>query len=308
MILTLTLNPALDALVFIEHLQWHAKNIVQQKELFASGKGFNVSKGLAAVGLPNTAVGFAGRADIPLFERALGAQGVRLALTPISATRTNLKLIERDTGLETELNEPGVAVTSGEFDALRQSLRTLLRASEWLILSGSVAPGIPTNIYDSLIREAAAAGVNTLLDSSGDSLRAGLAAHPTIVRINRAELNEATGIETDSAEGLALAASELLTRGIELVLVSFGQEGAIVAHAHGRWVAQPPRLSTLNAVGAGDVMSAGAVEAWQRGLEPPSLLRSATALASASVLTLEPGQVDRRVARELEPQVIVRPL
>ncbi len=131
MILTLTLNPALDALVFLEHLQWHAKNIAVQKNLFVSGKGFNVAKALTALGLPVTGIGFVGRADVPLYERELKARGIRLAITPIGATRTNLKLIERDTGLETEVNEPGVAVRAGELDSLRQSLTAHLTDADW---------------------------------------------------------------------------------------------------------------------------------------------------------------------------------
>ncbi|MGB8643932.1 MAG: 1-phosphofructokinase family hexose kinase [Anaerolineae bacterium] len=308
MILTLTLNPALDALVFVEHLQWHAKNIVRQKNLFPSGKGFNVAKGLSALGLQTAAVGFVGRADISLYEQTLSARGIRLALTPIAATRTNLKLIEQDTGLETEINEPGAEVSPFELDALSQSLRSLLQESEWLILSGSVAPGIAPGIYRDFIREAAAAGVNTLLDTSGEPLRDGISAAPTILRINRAELDAATGIETDSFEEMAAAASSLLAQGIVMMVVSLGPEGALLVHKSGGWLAQPPRLTVVNAVGAGDIMSAGIVEAWQRGLEPPSLLRCATALASASVLTLESGDVDRRVARELEPQVAIRSL
>ncbi len=308
MILTLTLNPALDALVFLDHLQWHAKNIVVQKNLFVSGKGFNVAKALSALGIPVTAIGLVGRADIPLYERDLGARGIRLAITPIAETRTNHKLIERDTGLETEINEPGVPVSGTELSSLRQALAARLDEAEWLVLSGSVAPGIPPTIYYDLIKQAARAQVHTLLDSSGEFLRAGIRAYPTVIRINRAELSEATGLEIDSGEGMAEAARGLLTGGTETVLVSLGKEGALLVNSQGGWIAQPPRLNVVNAIGAGDVMAAGLVEAWQRGLEAASLLRRATALACASVLTLESGDVDRRVAHELEPQVAVRPL
>ncbi len=175
-------------------------------------------------------------------------------------------------------------------------------------MSGSIAPGIPQTIYADLIKQATEAKVNTLLDSSGDFLCAGIGAGPTIIRINRAELGEATGLETGSVDEMAMAARGLLNGGTELVVVSLGREGALLVNSQGGWMAQPPRLNVVNAIGAGDVMSAGVVEAWQRGVEPASLLRSATALASASVLTLESGEVDRRVARELEPQVVVRPL
>ena len=123
MVLTVTLNPALDALVFVERLRVHAKNIARDKRVFVGGKGFNVAKALAALEIPVTALGFVGRADAEFFRNALEPRGIRFAPIPIAGTRTNLKITEIDTGEETEINEPGVPVTPAELAALREAFR-----------------------------------------------------------------------------------------------------------------------------------------------------------------------------------------
>ncbi len=308
MILTVTLNPVFDALVVLERLNLHGKNIIREKHTFPAGKGYNVSKALAALGLETTAIGFLGRDDVDLYRRTVGARGVRLDVTPIAATRTNLKVIEQETGLETELNDTGVPVTEAELADLRVRLRKHLPQSEWLVLSGSLAPNVPLTIYAELVREANAQGVRSLLDTSGDFLRAAVSECPRVLRINRAELAELTGGQVGPLDQVAHAARQALSCGSEYVNVSLGPEGAVLAHCSGCWHAHPPQLRVVNAVGAGDVMSAGLVDAWQRGLEPPEALRWATALASASVLTLETGEVDVATAREVEKQVEVKEL
>jgi 1-phosphofructokinase len=95
----------------------YAKNIVRAKHTFTAGKGFNVSKALSALGIETTAVGFVGRGDLEVYRRTLESGGIQLAVTPVAATRTNLKLIESDTGRETETNEVGVPVTEAELSS-----------------------------------------------------------------------------------------------------------------------------------------------------------------------------------------------
>jgi tagatose 6-phosphate kinase len=258
------------------------------------------------LGVETTAVGFLGREDIQLYQDRVGARGVHLEVTAIAATRTNWKVIERDTGLETELNDAGVPVTSAELSDLRDKLRKNLPRADWIVMSGSLAPNVPSTIYAELVREANAAGVHGVVDTSGDFLRVAVQECPRVLRINRAELAELTEGQVSTLDQVAQSARQALNCGSEFVNVSLGAEGAVLAHHSGCWYARPPKLNVVNAIGAGDVMSAGLVDAWQRGLEPPEVLRWATALASASVLTLETGEVDPAAAREIEKQVEVR--
>ncbi len=308
MILTTTLNPAFDALLYVPHLQWRAKNIISTRRTYVAGKGFNVARALAALGLETTALGLIGRADIGTFARSLEPRGVRLIAIPIASTRTNLKVVELETGFETELNEPGASVDAGRLDEFRQEFRRQLDAAEWVVMSGSVAPGITPNIYAELIDQARERRVRTLLDTSGELLRLGAPAHPTVLRINRAELVELAGMELESEQAAADAASSLLIGGTSLVVVSLGHKGALLANADGRWLARPPELRAVNALGAGDVMSAGIIDGCRRKLPGHEMLRWATALASASVLTEETGHVELATAREVQLKTIVSSL
>lgn len=305
MVLTVTLNPALDRLAFVENLKWHEKNIAIETHTFTSGKGFNVAKALAALEIETTALGFVGLADLDFYKRRFEPRQVRLSLVPIAATRTNIKIIEVDKDQETEVNERGATVLPDELEQLRHSYREYVSRAEFVTMSGSIAPGVPETIYAELVREAARHNVRALVDASGECLRYAIDARPFALRLNHWELQEVIGRELPSMGDSIEAAKSLLERGIEYVAVSFGADGALLAHGTGTWFAHVPRLRVVNAIGSGDVMSAGLVYGWLRGDAPDALLRRATALASASVLTLESGAVDVTTANELESQVVV---
>ena len=153
MILTVTLNSALDRLVFVENLRWREKNIAIETRTFTSGKGFNVAKALAALAIETTALGFVGRADLDLYRRRFELREVRLLPVPIAATRTNIKIIETDRDQETEVNERGATILPDELEQLRHSYREFVSRAEFVTMSGSIAPGVPETIYADLVRE-----------------------------------------------------------------------------------------------------------------------------------------------------------
>jgi 1-phosphofructokinase family hexose kinase len=305
MILTVTLNPVIDRLMFFEQLQLHGKNITRGTYTCLAGKGFNVAKALTTLGIETTAVGFVGHPDLDVYTRVLGARGIHLVITPIAATRTNIKIIERDTGLETEFNEPGIPVTSDELAHLCESFREHLPRAEMVTMSGSLAPNIPTGIYADLVREASAQNIRAIVDTSAKPLRAAAEARPFALRINRAELQELVNRKLETTAELADAVRSALSRETQLIVVSLGPEGALLANPSGVWFARAPRVNVVNAIGAGDVMTAGVVDGLRRGLAPDEMLRWATALATASVMTLESGAVEVETAREVQKQVRV---
>lgn len=308
MILTVTLNPALDRLVFVENLKWREKNIAVETQTFTSGKGFNVAKALGVLAVETTALGFVGLADLDMYKQRLESRYVHLSLVPIAATRTNIKIIEKDRNQETEVNERGATVLPSELEHLSHAYLDNVAHAEYVTMSGSIAPGVPKTIYAELVREAARHNVRTIVDASGESLRAAIEARPFALRLNHWELQEVMGRELPSADDSIAAAKSLLERGVEYVAVSFGADGALLAHRGGTWRAHVPRLQVVNAIGSGDVMSAGLVYGWLREDAPEVVLRWATALASASVLTLESGAVEVATAKELESQVVVERL
>ena len=303
MILTVTLNPALDDLVLVDHFRLHAKNFARSRRTFPGGKGFNVAKALAAQGQPVTALGFAGRADLDFYNRRLQSAGIRPALVPIAHTRTNLKIIETGAGQETEINEPGADVEHAEVDALLALFDAELAGATWLVVAGSAAPGVPDDLCADLIRRAAARGIPSLVDASGAILREAIRAGPRSVRINRQELSEWSDRTLGSQAEIIAAVRSLLEAGAGQAVISMGTSGALLVEGNEQWLARPPLLHAVNAVGAGDAMSAGLIGAWQRELAPPDDLRWATAAAAASVLTLEPGVLDVEEAQRLLERV-----
>ncbi len=300
MIVTVTLNPAIDRLLVIDRFQLHGKNIIRNKHEFVAGKGFSVAKALAALRLPVTAIGFVGAGEVDWYHRTLEPRGIQLDVTPIAGTRINTKLVERESGQETELNEPGYGVTREQLAAFRTTFRAQISGAEFVVFSGSVAPGLADDIYAELIAEVQDNKVSAILDTSQPYLRPALQAKPAILRLNQFELEELTGKQFEKAEDIAETLGELIRRGPRLVLLSQGDRGAMLANAEGVWWARTPPLKAVNAVGAGDVMTAGLIEGLLKRRSPPALLQRSAALATASVLTLESGVVDPETAVDIE--------
>jgi tagatose 6-phosphate kinase len=305
-VLTVTLNPARDELVLVEAFRLHAKNVAQARHVFPGGKGFNVAKALALQGVAATALGFVGRPDLDLFAAHLSTLGVQPALVPVARTRRNLKIVETTRGCETELNEPGAPVEPADVEALETACAAALPGAAWVVLSGSVPPGIPAAFCSRLIERARAAGVPCLLDSSGVVLRTAAAARPALVHVNRHELTEWSGQPVDDVASGVAAARAARRSGDGAVLLSLGPQGAVFVGEAEAWHAAPPDLHAANPVGAGDALCAGWLAARLRGLSDADALRWATAVASASVLTLEPGTFTPAEAERLLATVAVR--
>lgn len=181
MILTVTLNTALDITYRVQTLKPHASHRVSEVTERPGGKGLNVARVLAALGHEVTVTGFAGGATGRVIQDRLTATpGVVDALLPVSgATRRTIAVVDEQTGDTTQLNEPGPAVTPAEWSAFQEAYEDLLASADAVALCGSLPPGVPVGAYAGLVRTARAAGVPVLLDTSGEPLRRGVAAAPT---------------------------------------------------------------------------------------------------------------------------------
>jgi len=318
-VITVTLNPAVDDMLFLEQLEPRTKNIVRQRTSFVGGKGFNMARALAAQGVPVTALGFVGANEQDTFGASLKADGAHPVLVPISYTRHNLKIVETKTGHETELNERGASVTGDQWVSFQKEYAAALlalattcgassgTAARWVALTGSVPPGLKPAVYADLIRAARSNAVCSLLDASGEPLRLGLEGIPDAVHVNCHELAELAGVPVDSPAAAARAVQSWLDRGTQSVLVSLGAQGALLVSREGSWQARPPELQAVNAVGAGDTLCAGYLAACLQARPPAEALRWAVALASASVLTPEPARFDSAKARDLCAHTTVEP-
>ncbi|GGJ30944.1 1-phosphofructokinase family hexose kinase [Streptomyces brasiliensis] len=302
MILTVTLNTALDLTYRVRSLRPHASHRVSEVVERPGGKGVNVARVLAALGHEVTVTGFAGGGTgREVRERLAGTPGLVDALVPVGApTRRTIAVVDERTGDTTQLNEPGPQVTSGEWATFQGSYEDLLGAASAVALCGSLPPGVPVGAYAGLIRTARAAGVPVLLDTSGEPLRRGMAARPDIVKPNAEELAELTG----SHEPLR-AARDARRRGAHAVVASLGAEGLLAHTPEGRWRAAPPAPLHGNPTGAGDSAVAGLLSGLAERLPWPERLARAVALSAATVLAPTAGEFDRAAYEELLGRVAV---
>ncbi|MFF5255092.1 1-phosphofructokinase family hexose kinase [Streptomyces leeuwenhoekii] len=302
MILTVTLNTALDITYRVRALRPHASHRVSEVTERPGGKGLNVARVLAALGHEVTVTGFAGGATGREVRRRLtAAPGIVDALLPVSgATRRTIAVVDEHTGDTTQLNEPGPAVTPAEWHAFQEAYGELLAGARAVALCGSLPPGVPVGAYAGLIRTARAAGVPVLLDTSGEPLRRGVAARPDLIKPNAEELAELTG----SHEPLR-AAQDARRRGARSVVASLGPDGLLATTPEGRWRATPPARARGNPTGAGDSAVAGLLSGLVERLPWPDRLARATALSAATVLAPAAGEFDRAAYGELLGRVAV---
>ncbi|WP_370420699.1 1-phosphofructokinase family hexose kinase [Streptomyces sp. QH1-20] len=305
MILTVTLNAALDLTYRVPRLRPHTSHRVTHAAERPGGKGINVARVLAALGHDTVVTGFAGGATGDALRRHLANGSARITdalVTLTGDTRRTVGIVDESTGDSTQLNEPGPDVAPEEWAAFGDAYGRLLRDAKAVALCGSLPPGVPVGAYAQLVRAARAAGVPVLLDTGGEPLRRGIAARPDVVKPNAAELAALTG----STEPLR-AAHDARRRGAHAVAASLGPDGLLALTPDGAWRAAPPRRLTGNPTGAGDSAVAGLLSGWAEGLSWPDRVARAVALSAATVRATAAGEFDRATYEGLLPQVKVTP-
>ncbi|MER6245394.1 1-phosphofructokinase family hexose kinase [Streptomyces griseorubiginosus] len=302
MILTVTLNTALDITYRVRSLRPHTSHRVTEVVERPGGKGLNVARVLAALGHEVTVTGFTGGATGRTVQEQLTAvPGLVDALVPVTgATRRTIAVVDERSGDTTQLNEPGPTVTAAEWSAFQEAYEDLVPSVSAVALCGSLPPGVPVGAYAALIRTAKAAGVPVLLDTSGEALRRGVAARPDIVKPNADELAELTG----SHDPLR-ATQDTRRRGARAVVASLGRSGLLAATPEGRWRATPPAPVHGNPTGAGDAVVAGLLSALVENLPWPDRLTRATALSAATVMADTAGDFDQAAYEGLLERVTV---
>ncbi|MFI5525860.1 1-phosphofructokinase family hexose kinase [Streptomyces platensis] len=302
MILTVTLNAALDITYRVPRLHPHTTNRITEVSERPGGKGLNVARVLAALGHRTVATGFAGGGTGQALRALLAETEVTDALVPVGgATRRTVAVVDAATGDTTQLNEPGPVVSPAEWDTFLGTYRELLGEARAVALCGSLPPGVPVDVYARLTRAARSAGVPVLLDTSGEPLRRGLAARPDLAKPNADELAALTG----STEPLR-AARDTRRRGAHAVAASLGPDGMLAVTPDGTWQAAPPRRIAGNPTGAGDSAVAGLLSGLVEDLPWPDRLTRAVALSAATVRAPAAGEFDTGTYEELLARVTVR--
>ncbi|NJP40873.1 hexose kinase [Oscillospiraceae bacterium HV4-5-C5C] len=293
-ILALSLNPCIDVTIELRAFLRGETNQYEQLRRDIGGKGYNVAKAIIGLGGRCSLFGLNYTGSGSGLRQAARAAGLEARFMDVPGLlRMNIKLHERSgqTTVMTEFNHPGTPVDPSTAERVLNSLRPLLRRRLVLVMSGSLPPGLNRFTYREIAGQVRAKDGIVVLDSSGEPLMQALAARCDIMKPNRKELREVTGMPCDSLEGVTQAAKSLCRLGASLVLASLGEEGAVLTDGQDAWYAPNPRgVNALSLQGAGDAMTAVlamAAAACPLGLTElgplPALLQLAMAASQATI-------------------------
>jgi len=306
LIVTVTLNAAVDKTYTVENFALDRVHRPSSQKSTAGGKGINVARVLLALGQPAIASGFIGGHNGKLITAGLQEEGIPYDFVKTHGeSRICIAIVDPIRTGQTEVNEIGPQVQPDEIEAMQEKIKSLLSNASHLVLSGSAPPGTPDDFYVHAIESAKAAGVKSVLDTSGEYLRQGVKALPYMVKPNVAELSAYVGAELYTVEEILEAARQLAKSGINIVVVSMGRAGAIVTDGENAWQAVPPEIKFISAVGSGDSLVAAFLDATIRGAELPEALKVGTAAGAANAEVCGAGLCTAESINALLPYIKV---
>ncbi|HEY9723881.1 MAG TPA: hexose kinase [Oscillatoriaceae cyanobacterium] len=309
MILTVTLNAAIDKTHLLPGFRTACVNRPQEIVAMAGGKGINVARVLRALGEPVSCTGVVAGHTGMRIEACLATEGIASTFhrLPHGESRVCLAVIDPSCGAPTEINEPGAAMDAADFAAFRTLYTLLLNDCRWVALSGSLPPGLGPDSYAALMRLARAAGKPVSLDTGGHVLSALLAEAPDVIKPNQAEAEQVLGVRL-GLDNLSEAVAALLARGARTVALSLGAEGAVFADRDEAWVMAAPSVSAVNPIGSGDSFLAAFLAARLHGRSLLEAGRRAVAAGAANAAVLGAAACSAAEIEALLPQVRPRPL
>jgi 1-phosphofructokinase family hexose kinase len=310
-IVTVTLNAALDRTLSVPNFQQGHRHRASQGLTLAGGKGLNVARALKRLDVPVVATGLAGgrtgtRVVEELTSEAILNDFVRIA----DESRTSTAVVDPMGNSFTEINEWGPHVEPEELEMLRDKLRYLSRGADAVVFAGSLPRGVEESFYAEAIRELNRTGVRTVLDADGEPLRLGLEAEPSLVAPNQHEAEALVGQELEE-EDFTMALDSIAELGARTVLITLetGCYGLTREERPSRrFHAVAPQVEPVSTVGAGDVLTAAFLAAQLEGRSFGDALKYSVAAASASTLEVGAGRFEPREANRLTGQVEVSEL
>ena len=306
MIVTVTMNPAIDKTVDIDALERGGLNRIHHVELDAGGKGINVSKTIHELGGTSLATGFiAGNAG-KIIRNVMEEWQIENDFIEVSGeTRTNTKVFE-SSGELTELNEPGPGVEEKDIKALLEKLLGYAGEDTLFVLAGSVPQGVSKDIYREITNLVHQKGAKVLLDADGELFTNALDAAPDIIKPNRAELEQYAGMDYIASEQELLSvAQKLMEKGIGTVAVSMGKSGAMFLQEGYQVKCPGLKVKAHSTVGAGDAMVAALSYSWSQGMPMEETVKMCMAVSAGAVTTIGTKPPAKEVVSSLIEQVII---
>ena len=309
MILTVTLNAAIDKRYVVDNFKTGEVNRVKECTYVPGGKGLNVSKPASIYGAEVVATGFVGGHAGAYIEDALKPFGIKSAFYHVGAeSRSCINIWDEINQVQTEFLEPGFTLTDEDFAGFEEEFRGLVKEAKVVAMSGSVPKGLDGTAYQRLVKIVKDAGIPVILDTSGKLLEMGIEAAPTMIKPNIDEIRMITGKHCDDIQDIINAAKEIHAKGVEIVAVSLGGDGSIVVGDEGIFRARVPKIDAVNTVGCGDSMIAGFALGLSKGLSLPETLKLASAISAAAAMREETGFFVIEDMEKLFPQIEITKL
>ncbi len=275
----------------------------------AAGKSINVAKVLKELGEQPLATGFLGGDRGEHLRNVLLAKGIGMDFVIVQArTRLCITVLDESTGTQTELVEESPVVTAQECDQLMQVIRLHLAQAKAVVMSGTIAPGAPRDLYAECTRLARDTPALAVVDAQGQALAEALKAKPDLVKPNRTELAATVGSELKDEDSVVRAMRELNERGAANVVVTAGKEATLAYDGRSFWRIQNPKVTVLNAIGSGDAFTGALVWRLLKGDHLGEACRWGAAAGAANTLTLMPGELSRETVAQLAKQIALEPI
>jgi 1-phosphofructokinase/tagatose 6-phosphate kinase len=312
MILTVTLNAALDRSVTVPVFHLGHRHRASDVTTLAGGKGINVARALKTLDVPVVATGLAGGRTGTRIVEELTAEAILNDFVRIrDESRTSTLVVDPTSGTHTEINEWGPKVTPSELETLMEKLRYLAQAAEAVVFAGSLPRGVDEGFYAAAAREVAKRGVRVVLDTDGEPLRLGLEAEPWLVSPNQHEAEQLVGQELVDDDDFLMALDTISEQGARNVHITT-ESGCFALIREERQVRRfrvdAPQLEAVSVVGAGDTLLAQFLASHLAEASPDDALRQAVAAGAASVLVVGAGRFEPAEARRLASLVEVHEL
>ncbi len=276
------MNPAIDRTIAVDRLAFDDRAYILSSKDSPGGRGINAASVIHSFGGKTLAIVPTGGERGGRLEGFMGDCGFPVTTVAIgNDIRLNFTITDRH-GLTVKLNELGPRLTRKELESIENAVEAQLAGASWLMLCGSLPPGVPADFYSTLIGRAKAKGVKTLLDTDGDSLAHIVESGPTILTPNQQEAERLLNTVLLTRAHYTSAARKIQSMGAEFVVLSLGSRGAVGATASEIWEAVPPRVDAISPIGAGDALAAAVMWSLQNGDTFPEALRWGVAAGTAS--------------------------
>lgn len=307
MITSVSLNPCIDLTLSVDGFVYGGLNRVLAEQADAGGKGMNVALAAARLGAPASCVGFIQEESASLFAGKLSENGVAADFVRLPGrARTNIKLRDEKTGLITEINQSGRPVADARLNEMKARIAAHAKPGDYMVFAGSLPPGCPDDFYAQLIEIATKNGCQCALDADGPRFSEGLKARPFLVKPNRYELELMMGERLDSMDQICRAALSVIARGVRVVAVSLGPEGAFITDGREGYAARGLGVEVRSTVGAGDSMVAALTVGIHGGKSLEEAFRMGMACSAAACMAEGTRTFETQDYERLLPQVVIR--